>query len=349
MIFHITSLPHTQTTKDYVWCAYTAKVVRFCNMMTSLGHEVYLYGGTENEAKVTEFITVVTDDDRKKWFGDTDWNYTVFDRWDPNSECWDSMNSRAATEIAARKKPGDILGIISGLCQEKISKRLPDMRCVEWGVGYEGILKDWFHVFESYAWMHFVYGRTHINDGRFFDTVIPNSYEEGDFYFQDEKQNYLLFLGRPTARKGLEVISELAKRGHEIIMAGQGNLEIPGVKHVGLVRGKEKADLIANAKALLAPTFYIEPFGGVVAEAMLSGTPVITTDFGAFTETVRDGIDGFRCHTIGEFDSATEAVKNLDKSAICKYSQKFLTSNVRYQYETYFKRLQLLDGQGWYS
>lgn len=348
MRFHIISLPHTQVTKEYCWCAYTAKVLKFCNMMTSLGHEVFLYAGTQNEAKVTEFITVVTDEQRNKWFGDYNWNTTVFNIWDPNAECWETMNSAAAAEIAKRKKPGDVLGLISGLCQKKISQRLPDMRCVEWGIGYEGIIKDSFHVFESNPWMHYVYGIHHIKDGRFFDIVIPNSFENEDYVFSGDKQDYLLYLGRLTQKKGLDIIQELAARGHTIIVAGQGEMTIPNVKFVGLVRGKEKAELLAHAKALLAPAIYIEPFGGVVIEAMLSGTPVITTDFGAFTETVRHGVDGFRCHTLGEFETATEDVKTLDFKEIRENAERYLTTNVRFEYDDYFKRLALLDGPGWY-
>lgn len=349
MRFHIVSLPHTQVTKEYCWCAYTSKVLRFCNMMSSLGHEVFLYAGTKNEAKVTEFITVVTDEDRKKWFGDDNWDNRVFDNWDKDAECWETMAINASIEIAKRKQPGDFLGIIAGLCQERISKRFPDIRAVEWGIGYEGIIKDGFHVFESYAWMHYVYGMNWIKDGRFFDAVIPNAFDEEDYIFREDKQDYLLYLGRPTPRKGLEVISQLAKRGHTIISAGQGNLEIPGVKHVGVVRGKEKAELLANAKAVLVPTFYIEPFGGIAIEAMLSGTPVLTTDFGAFTETVKDRHTGFRCHTMGEFEAAAKEAWDCDHNEIRRIAERYLTSRVRYDYDKYFHRLALLDGNGWYS
>ena len=44
--------------------------------------------------------------------------------------------------------------------------------------------------------------------------------------------------------------------------------------------------LFANAKCTLMPSKYAEPFGFVALESMLSGTPVITTDYGAFPETV---------------------------------------------------------------
>ena len=48
---------------------------------------------------------------------------------------------------------------------------------------------------------------------------------------------------------------------------------------MGSVGVKERANLLFNADAVIVPTTYIEPFGGVVIEAMLAGTPAITTDF----------------------------------------------------------------------
>ncbi len=57
MRFHVVALPHTKVTKEFFSCAYTEKVYGFCNMMTSLGHEVYLYAsGDRTDANVTDFI-----------------------------------------------------------------------------------------------------------------------------------------------------------------------------------------------------------------------------------------------------------------------------------------------------
>jgi hypothetical protein len=64
MRFHVVSLPHTNTTKDFTSCAFTEKVRRFCIMMTDLGHEVILYAGEQNEAPVTELVTCINEEQR---------------------------------------------------------------------------------------------------------------------------------------------------------------------------------------------------------------------------------------------------------------------------------------------
>lgn len=317
-------------------------------MMHDLGHEVYLYGGTENEARCSHFVTVMPDKLREELFGHYDWDNMVFADWDPESPSWSLMNHAAIKAIKERASHGDFLCIISGICQSTIRRSLPNMRAVEWGIGYEGIIHDAFHVFESMAWMHWIYGKYGISNGRFFDTVIPNSFDPEDYVFSKEKGDYLLYLGRLTSRKGMEVVHHLAQR-HKLLTAGQGSVRIEGATHCGVVRGKEKAELLANAKAVVVPTFYIEPFGGVAVEAMMSGTPVLTTDFGAFTETVVHGQTGFRCSTLGEFIDAVGLLEKLDPCIIMQYAKKFATKEIAMQYEKYFKRLQLLDGNGWYT
>ncbi len=319
-------------------------------MMTDLGHEVFLYGGTQNEARVKEFVTVVSDENREKWFGSYNWDKEVFPAigWDPQQPWWHIMNGNAIREIYARAQKGDFVGIIAGRCQEVIAKALPELRPVEWGVGYEGIL-DGFRVFESYAWKHYLYGKKNVVNGCFFDAVIPNSFEPEEIAYSAKKDDYLLYLGRLTPRKGLHVVEMLAKKGHRILTAGQGEIRIDGAEHVGVVRGEQKRQLLANARAVLVPTFYIEPFGGVAVEAMLSGTPVITTDFGAFTETVEHGVTGYRCNTLSEFYKAANDVRELDPVVISHKASYYLTSNIAHQYDKYFRRLQTLDNDGWYA
>lgn len=346
MRLHIPALPHTNTTNEYVWCAYTAKIKKFCTMMTDEGHEVILYSGPENEAKVSEHVEVVTEGQQKLWFGNYNWDTDVFNGFQPDAPWWNVMNVRVINEIKKRAQPGDILGIIAGFCQKPIADVFPEMLPVEWGIGYSGIFSQ-FRVFESYAWAHHL---AKPDDIRLYDTVIPNFFDPKEFSPKTSNGNYLLFLGRHISRKGLPILQEIVRHTDlPVKTAGQGSERIDGAEYLGVVTGQEKAELIAGARALIAPTTYLEPFGGVVVEAHLSGTPTITTDWGAFTETVQNGVNGYRCRTLQEFIDAVNDVEELSRIDICHRAQKYTMGEVAPQFTKYFGKIQTLRSEGWYT
>ena len=107
---------------------------------------------------------------------------------------------------------------------------------------------------------------------------------------------------------------------------------------------------MGKAKAVLMPTYYLEPFGGVNVEAQLMGTPVITTDWGAFPETVLHGMTGYRCRSFEEF---CWAVKNIDKIKPEKCREwavkNYSCERIADMYEEYFARIDRLYNGGWYS
>ncbi|MDQ6984840.1 MAG: glycosyltransferase [Candidatus Dojkabacteria bacterium] len=66
------------------------------------------------------------------------------------------------------------------------------------------------------------------------------------------------------------------------------------VEYVGYVSGdKAKQKFLGNAKALLVPSIFKEPFGMVTIEALSCGTPVIGLDNGATKELIENGKNGF--------------------------------------------------------
>jgi glycosyltransferase involved in cell wall biosynthesis len=347
MRFHVVGLPHSQTTKAFAWSAFTDKVRKFCNMMTSLGHEVYLYASEENEAACTELIPCITIEEQHALIP------TMAETFVENEPQWNLMNGRAIHHLRSRIQPQDFICLIGGLCQKPIADAFPTSLSVEFGVGYAGVFAKYL-VFESYAWMHTVYGHmqgAYAADGRFYDAVIPNYFEVSDFPYSDTKDDYFLFIGRLTHRKGYKLAVEICEsEGLRLVMAGAGDPPPEGVEYVGVVDPKRRAELMGRAKAVLVPTLYIEPFGGVAVEAMLCGTPVITTDWGAFTETVQQGISGFRCRTFKEFREATRAVGGLDPRVIRDYAvESYSTEAIALQYDRYFARLLTLWGEGFYA
>lgn len=62
------------------------------------------------------------------------------------------------------------------------------------------------------------------------------------------------------------------------------------VTWVGPVNGERKADLLASAKALVFPVLWDEPFGLVVVEALMSGTPVLGMRRGSLPELVPETV-----------------------------------------------------------
>jgi glycosyltransferase involved in cell wall biosynthesis len=358
MRLHLVSLPHTQTTGRFLTCAYTQKVVKFCRMMLD-EYELILYSGDENEAPCAEHVVLFTEEERRADWGDGFDTVTSPLRWDSSESYWQRMNDRAVDAIRERAGDRDLLLLIGGWAQKPIADRVPLM-AVEWAVGYEGIFSN-FCAFESAAWMHHVYGRQQWATGRFYDAVIPNFFDPGDFHL-GPKSDYLLFLGRLVERKGPHVAAQIADRvGLPLLVAGPGVAEHePGwirmneggtilgpVEYVGELDQERRAELLAGARALLAPTLYLEPFGGVTVEAMLSGTPAVTTDFGAFTETVTPEV-GRRFRTLAQAADAVEQALELDPLGIRSAAlDRFSLEAVRPRFDAWFRQLGGLWGVGW--
>lgn len=352
--FHVVGLPHTQTTAEYTHCAYTQKVRKFCNMMSDLGHDVYLYASEENEARVHELVTVITKDKQREIFGNENHTKDFFKlKWGMYEPGWVEMNAAAIRAVASRIQPHDIICAIGGLCQKVIADAFPNNPTVEYGIGYTGTFSK-YRVFESYSHMHLVHGLQHDEfQGSFYDTVIPNYYDVEEFPFSEEKDDYYLFIGRLNQDKGFGIAQEVCQKlGKRLILAGQGNFSGYG-EHVGVVGVEKRGELMSKAKAVFVPSTYIEPFGGVHAEALLCGTPVITTNFGVFTETVENGVNGYRCDVFRDFVAATKAVENFTPAQRKKIrlaaQKRFSTTTVRDQYQAYFERINDLWGKGWYA
>jgi glycosyltransferase involved in cell wall biosynthesis len=347
MRFHVIGLPHTQMTRAYGTCAYTQKVRKFCDMMHSLGHYVILYAGEENEAHVAEHIPCITEADRKQLVGKGHYVNAL------TESAFLSFNAEAAAQMKKRMMPKDFICLIAGTAQKPLADLFPSNIAVEFGVGYGGWFSP-YKVFESYAWMHTCLGsrnsNAHAINGSAWDEVIPNYLEGGEYYSPEKKGDYFLYLGRFVDRKGYQVAIDACKTAKvPLKLAGPLPLENRTYgEYVGEVHGFEKLKLLSEAKALFVPTQYIEPFGTVAIEAMACGTPVITSDWGAFTETVTPDV-GIRCKVFQDYLDAMARVSYMNTCDILSYAKKFSTAKIKYQYQNYFNRVNTMWGKGWYE
>lgn len=342
-------LPFTQTTDDYPACAFTMKVRKFAKMMQAGGHTVYLYSGEQNTADCHEHIACISESDRQRLLGD---NHYTAGQFDKSLPLWASFNARVASEIARRAEQQDFICVIGGTSNKPIADMLPSMMTVEFGIGYPGTFAK-YRVFESYAWLHTIYGTSTNNaatlDGRWYDAVIPGYVDAAEFAQGDGDGGYYLFLGRLIERKGYQIAADVCEHlGERLIVGGVGVPPRYG-EYMGLM-GLERAEYFGAAKAVFVPTQYVEPYGTVNVEAQMTGTPVITTDWGAFTETVVDGVTGYRCRTFGEFVQAAMDAPKLDRDFIRKRAlETYSLEATLPKYERYFHRLLQLWDRGWYS
>lgn len=368
---HVVSLPHTTLTEADITCAYSMKVLKFTKMMRRRGYPVVLYGPDETDAEATEHVTIATVEDRVRWGFPPDGFDTVKTPllWDAREPYWAETNERAIEAIRERAAPHDILLLIAGWAQQPIAAAVgKDMIVAEWGVGYEGIFAR-FCAYESYAWQHYLYGKHEIINGRAFDAVIPNFFDVDDFKHPSvwrgaPKADYLLYIGRVILRKGPHVANDIAQRvGLPLVVAGPGvtshrrghveaaevTIEGGDVQYVGQVGFEERANLMGRAAAVMVPTLYNEPFGGVAVEAMMAGTPVVASDWGSFTEIVTPEV-GRRFRTLAQGARATEEAMTLDPLRIREVAEaKYSLDAVGRQFDEWFQSLGTLWGDGWYA
>jgi glycosyltransferase involved in cell wall biosynthesis len=355
---HLLGLAHLATHKNNSACAYTQKVVKLAKMIKSYGHTLYFYGAEGSEVECDEFIQVSSQDILRQTYGDYDKTKEFF-KHDPKDLAHQTFNQNAIIAINQRKQPNDLLLCPMGNYDKPIADAV-NLLAVESGIGYTGVFSS-YRVFESYAWMHHIYGLLNQEDGSWYDAVIPNYFEVADFPFQPIKQDYLLYFGRIISRKGVQVASDVAKAtGNQLYIVGQGSLENPAegihlsseehVKYFPAVGPEERSALLGGAKAVLMPTYYLEPFGGVNVEAQLCGTPVITSDWGAFPETVVHGVTGYRCRVFEEFCWAVKNIHRIKPHDCREWAEKnYSMERIGRMYEEYLQRVQRIFDQGWYQ
>jgi len=155
---------------------------------------------------------------------------------------------------------------------------------------------------------------------------VYNGLDPADFTFRSAKDDYDLYLGRIHSVKGYRWAIEGAKRtGRRLLLAGGWRPSFRrNIRFVGEVGGRRKTDLLAGARCLWMPALWSEPFGLTTIEALFSGTPVLTTHWGALPEVVTPEV-GALCDTVDEIIAASETIHTRDPAACRAHAERYFS------------------------
>lgn len=138
--------------------------------------------------------------------------------------------------------------------------------------------------------------------------IVYNSIDINAFHYNPEGSDGFIWIARIAKNKGIEnAIRACEILGAKLTIAGtidytnidyfnttiKPHIDGKKIKFIGEINKSQKSKFFGNAKALLYPIEWDEPFGLVMTEAMACGTPVIAYDRGSVSEVVRNNFSGF--------------------------------------------------------
>lgn len=185
-----------------------------------------------------------------------------------------------------------------------------------------------------------------------YNGIDPSTYE---FHPKPDEPPYLAFFGRISPEKGPHLAIELAKRtGWRLIMAGKVDradqefyereikhlIDGKQIVYVGEANHQQKSEIMGNAVATLCLLTWEEPFGLVMPESMVCGTPVIAMARGSAPELIVHGKTGFLCHSMDECVAALAQIETIDRKACRQHvEQNFSHTRMVESYEAVYYQL----------
>jgi glycosyltransferase involved in cell wall biosynthesis len=195
-------------------------------------------------------------------------------------------------------------------------------------------------------------------------TTIHHGLDPTRFAWTETPGDYACFVGRLAREKGPHVaIDVAAAAGVPIRVAGEAHppdrdfaraeveprLALPHVSYLGAIGLAAKVPLLRDARALLAPITWHEPFGLIIIEAMLSGCPVLAFPMGSAPELIEQGVTGYVVRDAEEMAAVLRRGSELDgfdrRRCRAHAMQRFSRARLVEEHEALYARVMAQRGR----
>lgn len=299
-------------------------VYNLVNGLVNNGHDVTLFGAKSSKVKAKVFPTV----DRPLRDDNVEWTNVAY-------------NLYHITEAFDRAGDFDILHMHLNKSQDYFAlplakySKTPVIFTIHFQLPNRSAQKDRYQVLMKYK--DFAY--TSISDSQRnnfplnFVSTVYNALDVSLFPFNKEPEDYFVWLGKINPLKGTkEAILAAKKAGAVLKVIGAVDPGVPEmlsyyqnevkplidgkqIQWIGEVAVSQKADLLGKAKAFLNPIQWEEPYGLVMVEAQVCGTPVISFARGAAPELIKDGLTGYLVENVDQMVEKMSQINNIDRRA----------------------------------
>jgi len=186
--------------------------------------------------------------------------------------------------------------------------------------------------------------------------TVPHGMRVEQLAFRAQpRPGYLAFMGRISPEKRPDVAIAVARRaGIPLKIAAKVDavdreyfetriaplLDHPLIDYIGEIGDDAKSEFLGNARALLFPIGWPEPFGLVMIEAMACGTPVVAWNFGSVPEVIDHGVTGYIVDSEEEALAALGNIGQIDRHTVrAVFERRFAARTMARSYLDLYARL----------
>jgi glycosyltransferase involved in cell wall biosynthesis len=356
--FHILCNPYVPSLETNTADAFTQFARQFSKMMTSRGHTTYFYGtGLDNSLVCSEYINCLQNSNYIDTYG-RNWDYNTplqleITEWSESMNAKGSIISNIYLKHVKKHLHNKSNPDTDLIIHFYNFATYPPLQHLDKYKHIDGMIMSNhgccpYRIYCSNISLNYNLGYSHGNHElsqkypiKQCRTIYP-FIEFKDFHYDPTlKTGAILYLARVNKFKGLFTFMELAKLfpnkqfwicGNPHPSESGFNLEdYPNVKYWGFADKPLRRKLLSEASCLIQASTYNEPFGFNCIEMMYSGGMCITSNTGAFKETILQGITGFRCDTIADYILAIKQIDTIKPENCHKWVLENFNEEKTYQ------------------